>query len=85
MMLGLPGGARKGLLGTHCKGGFHRLAPELGTLYRAVPAECLSCTLSGHTPPSLWRTDQEGHVDERWGKERWLSLPAQPSISSSGS
>lgn len=64
----------EGLLGTHCKGGSRRLVLEVGTLYRAVPAGCLCCTVSGHRLPWLRRADQEGHTGEAWWKERWLSL-----------
>lgn len=77
--------ARKGSLGTHRKGGFHRLVLEVGTLYRVASAGCLCCTVSGHRLPWLQRTDPEGHVGETWGKERWLSLLVQPSMSFPGS
>lgn len=82
---GCQGLARKGSLGTHCKGGFHRLAPEVGTLDRVASAGCLCCTVSGRRLPWLQRTDPEGHVVETWGKERWLSLPVQFSMSFPGS
>lgn len=71
----------KDLLGTHCRGGSHRLVLEVGTLCKEVSAGCLCCTVSGHRLPWLRRTDQEGHVVEVWWKKRWLSLPGWPSIS----